>query len=82
MESKYKLTPNLSSLINDLREKCMGYTHENFAKILNIEASASYYMCKNIRMNSITLEKLLAIFAVDYNMHLFIQKKDEKERLL
>ena len=82
MESKYKLTPNLSSLINDLREKCMGYTHEEFAKILNIESSTSYYMCKNIRMNSITPEKLIAIFAVDYNMHLFIQKKDEMERLL
>ena len=60
----------------------MGYTHEEFAEILNIEQSASYYMCKNIRMNSITPEKLLAIFAVDYNTHLFIRKRNAMERLL
>ena len=60
----------------------MGYTHEEFAEILNIEQSASYYMCKNIRMNTITPEKLLAIFAVDYNTHLFIRKRNAMERLL
>ena len=82
MQSKYKLTPNLSNLINEIREQYMGYTHEEFAEILNIEQSASYYMCKNIRMNSITPEKLLAIFAVDYNTHLFIRKRNAMERLL
>ena len=60
----------------------MGYTHEEFAEILNIEQSTSYYMCKNIRMNSITPEKLLAIFAVDYNTHLFIRKRNAMEKLL
>ena len=33
-------------------------------------------------MNSITPEKLLAIFAVDYNTHLFIRKRNAMEKLL
>lgn len=82
LRSRYKLTKNLSNLINDIRESYMGYTHEEFADILDIEPSASYYMCKNIRMNTITPEKLFAIFAIDYNVHLFIRKYEQMESIL
>ena len=82
LRSRYKLTKNLSNLINDIRESYMGYTHEEFADILGIEPSASYYMCKNIRMNTITPEKLFAVFAIDYNVHLFIRKYSQMESIL
>lgn len=77
MRARYKLTEFLSEYINTIREKTLGYTHEEFSKILNIEPSSSYYLCKNTRTQYITIERLISIFAVKYNIHLFMLKSEK-----
>lgn len=77
IKARYKLTESLSEYINAIREKTLGYTYDEFSEILNIEPSSGYYLCKHTRTQYITIEKLISIFAVKYNMHLFMLKSEK-----
>ena len=83
MRARYKLTNELSELINRIRERMLGYSYEDFSEIMGIETSTCFYLCKKRNKESyVIIERLLKIFAIEYNCNLFINKYSAMEEIL